>query len=136
MSEGQAQSKTTSIVLVDDHQLLTDALTAILHGEPDLQVVGVADTCAAARVKLSQTCPGVLLLDVALPDGDGLGLVPEINRLCPDTYILVLTSFSVRGHHRHPARRRRRDRHAGQPAHGIVGESAARPHRACGPCQP
>jgi len=94
MSEGPTQSRTTSIILVDDHQLLTDALSAILHSEPDLRVVGVADTCAAARERLSRTSPDVLLLDVALPDGDGLTLVPEINRLCPNTYILVLTSFS------------------------------------------
>jgi DNA-binding NarL/FixJ family response regulator len=94
MSEGPAQSKTTSIMLVDDHQLLTDALTVVLRKESDLQVVGVAGTCAAARAQLARTCPDVLVLDVALPDGDGLSLVPEINRVCPNTYILVLTSFS------------------------------------------
>jgi DNA-binding NarL/FixJ family response regulator len=94
MSDGQAPSRTISIILVDDHQLLTDALTAILQSELDLQVVDVADTCAAARDKLSRTCPDVLLLDISLPDGDGLSLVPEFNRLCPGTYILVLTSFS------------------------------------------
>jgi DNA-binding NarL/FixJ family response regulator len=94
MSEGQAESKTTSIIIVDDHQLLTDALTAVLHSERNLQVVDVADSCAAARQKLAHTCPDVLLLDVSLPDGDGLSLVPEFNRLCPGAYVLVLTSFS------------------------------------------
>jgi DNA-binding NarL/FixJ family response regulator len=94
MSAGPVPSKTTSIVLVDDHQLLTDALTAILHSEPDLRVVGVAETCAAARERLRRICPDVLLLDVSLPDGDGISLVPEFNRLCPGAYILVLTSFS------------------------------------------
>ena len=94
MSEGPAPSRTTSIILVDDDQLLTDALTVVLHREPDLRVVDVAGTCAAALASLSRTCPDVLLLDVSLPDGDGLSLVPEFNRLCPGTYILVLTSFS------------------------------------------
>jgi two-component system nitrate/nitrite response regulator NarL len=94
MSENPGPSKTISITLVDDHQVLTDALTAILRSEPDLQVVDVAGTCAAARASLARTCPNVLLLDVSLPDGDGLSLVPEFNRVCPSTSILVLTSFS------------------------------------------
>lgn len=94
MSEDQTQSKTISIFLVDDHRLLTDALTVIIQSERDLKVVGAADTCAAACESLSRTCPDVLLLDVALPDGDGLSLIPEFNRLCPGIHILVLTSFS------------------------------------------
>lgn len=94
MSDGPVQSKKTTIFLVDDHQILTDALTAILSHQPDFLVAGVAGTCAAAREKFARTCSDVLLLDVSLPDGDGLSLVPELNRLCPNTYILVLTSFS------------------------------------------
>lgn len=94
MSDGLPRSTPTTIFLVDDHQLLTDALSAMLQSEPDLRVIGVADTCAAAHARLTQTCPDVLLLDVSLPDGDGLSQVPEFNRLCPSMYILVLTSFS------------------------------------------
>jgi DNA-binding NarL/FixJ family response regulator len=66
----------------------------VLHSEADLRVVDVAHTCAAARQALARTCPDVLLLDVSLPDGDGLSLVADCNRLCPEAYILVLTSFS------------------------------------------
>ncbi len=94
MSEGSTPSKTISILIVDDHVILTDALAMILRSQPDLRVAGVADTCAAARDLLAQGCPDVLLLDVALPDGDGLGLVPEFNQSCPNTSILVLTSLS------------------------------------------
>ena len=81
-------------MIVDDHRVLTDALTTLLQSEPDLQVAGVADTCAGARQRLAQICPAVLLLDVLLPDGNGLDLVPECNRLCPHMQILVLTSLS------------------------------------------
>ncbi len=96
MSNDQALPKATGIMLVDDHQLLTDALTAILQSQPGLNVLNVANSCAAARERLARVCPEVLVLDVSLPDGDGISLVPEINRLCPNTYILVLTSFSDR----------------------------------------
>jgi DNA-binding NarL/FixJ family response regulator len=94
MSDGPVQSKKTSIFLVDDHQILTDALTTILDSAPDFTVIGVAGTCATARARLGQICADILLLDVSLPDGDGLSLVGELNRLCPNMYILVLTSFS------------------------------------------
>jgi len=94
MSEVSTPSKLISIVIVDDHQVLTDALAAILGSQTDLQVVGVAATCAAARALLSRTCPEVLLLDISLPDGDGLSLASEFNQMCPNVHILVLTSLS------------------------------------------
>jgi len=96
MSEWPATSKRTSIVIVDDHHVLTDALATIFRSQPDLhmQMVGVAETCAGAREQLLRTCPDVLLLDVLLPDGDGLGMVPEFNRMCPNTHILVLTALA------------------------------------------
>jgi DNA-binding NarL/FixJ family response regulator len=93
MSDQQRHSATT-ILVVDDHQLLTDALTGILHSHADWQVLGVAASCAAARAALGRGCPAVVLLDVELPDGDGLSLVGDIQRACPQAYILVLTSFS------------------------------------------
>jgi DNA-binding NarL/FixJ family response regulator len=96
MTESAAQPSPITISIVDDHRVLTDALATIFRSQPDLhmQIVGVAETCAAARELLAQTCPDVLLLDVLLPDGDGLGLVPEFNRACPNTYILVLTALA------------------------------------------
>jgi len=94
MSTDSLRSKPIVIIIVDDHQVLTDALTIILRSQPDLQVAGVAATCAATREALARTCPDVLLLDISLPDGDGLSLVPDVKRLCPETHVLVLTSAS------------------------------------------
>jgi len=87
-------SRTLSVAIVDDHVVLTEALELVIRSERDLEVTGVADTCAAARQLLKATCPHVLLLDVSLPDGDGLSMVPEFKRLCPEMHILVLTSLS------------------------------------------
>jgi len=94
MSEAPPAASPLSIVIVDDHQVLTDALTISLNSQPDLLVSGVAHTCAEARELLGRVYPDILLLDVSLPDGDGLSLAPEVNRLRPNTYILVLTSLS------------------------------------------
>lgn len=90
----QVDNRTLSVAIVDDHVVLTEALELVIRSEPDLEVAGVADTCGAARQLLKRICPNVLLLDVSLPDGDGLSLVPEFKRLCPDMHVLVLTSLS------------------------------------------
>ena len=92
MTDAPSILKTITIAVVDDHQVLTDALVLALGAEADFQIVGVAGTCAAARGLLTEICPDVLLLDISLPDGDGLQLVPEFKRSCPKTSILVLTS--------------------------------------------
>lgn len=83
-----------TIGIVDDHQMFTEALALIIGNGPYLNVIGSASTCAAARDLVAGASPNVLLLDVALPDGDGLSLVPELKRLSPETSILVLTSFA------------------------------------------
>jgi len=93
----EAAVKTDQVVtvgIVDDHHVLTEALSLVIRREPDLRVVGTADSCAAARTLFGRTCPDVILLDVSLPDGNGLSLVPEFKRICQDTYILVLTSLT------------------------------------------
>jgi DNA-binding NarL/FixJ family response regulator len=82
------------IAIVDDHQMLVEALTLVIEREPDLQMVGSVNTCGAALDLIQQTCPDILLLDVALPDGDGLSLVPTLQAACPSTQILVLTSLA------------------------------------------
>ena len=92
MREELPPSKPISIVIVDDFQILTDALRIIFSSQLDIHVLAVAPSCSVARELLSQTCPDVLLLDVVLPDGDGLDLASEIKRKCPTTHTLVMTT--------------------------------------------
>jgi two-component system, NarL family, nitrate/nitrite response regulator NarL len=86
--------KKISIAIVDDHQVLVETLKLVIQHEGDMQVIGDAHSCADCLELIRQICPTILILDVSLPDGDGLNLVSKINKLCPDTAILVLTSFS------------------------------------------
>jgi DNA-binding NarL/FixJ family response regulator len=85
------------IAIVDDHQMLIEALSLVIDREPDLQMVGSVNNCAAAGQLLLESCPDILLLDVSLPDGDGLALVPQLRATCPKTHILVLTSMADEG---------------------------------------
>ena len=92
-TETDALRKIT-VAIVDDHQVLVETLKNVIQQEKDMQVVGEAGSCTESLELVRRTCPSVLLLDVSLPDGDGLSLVPKINKLSPGTNILVLTSFS------------------------------------------
>jgi DNA-binding NarL/FixJ family response regulator len=88
-----ALSSTITVGLVDDHQMLTDVLAAMLASSPSMSVVFKVYDCAGLRKAIKESCPRVLLLDVSLPDGDGLDMVPEIYAACPKTAVLVLTSL-------------------------------------------
>ena len=82
------------IAIVDDHQMLIEALALVIEKEPGMQMVGSANTCGGALALVQAQDPDVLLLDVSLPDGDGLSQVPELRSACPHMQILVLTSLA------------------------------------------
>jgi DNA-binding NarL/FixJ family response regulator len=83
-----------NVAMIEDHQILVDSLGLMLRYEDDIQFMGAAATVADG-VDLVRSCtPDVLLLDVGLPDGNGLDLIPEIVEISPDTNIVVLTSLS------------------------------------------
>jgi two-component system, NarL family, nitrate/nitrite response regulator NarL len=86
--------KKITIAILEDHQVLVETLKNVIQQEEDMQVVGEAGTCVEGLELIRLSHPSILILDVSLPDGDGLSLVPKINKLSPDTNILVLTSFS------------------------------------------
>jgi two-component system nitrate/nitrite response regulator NarL len=83
-----------TIAIIDDHQVLVETLKLVIQQEEDMQVIGVAGSCAGCLELVQRVTLSVLILDVSLPDGDGLSLVSKINKLSPETNILVLTSLS------------------------------------------
>jgi DNA-binding NarL/FixJ family response regulator len=85
---------TTRLILIDDHAVVREALTRVLEAHEDLQVVGTAED-GASGIKLAQKeNPDLILLDIALPDADGLDLIPAFLRHCPDARVLVLSMHS------------------------------------------
>jgi DNA-binding NarL/FixJ family response regulator len=87
-------AKKIGIAIVEDHQVLVETLKLVIQQEEDMEVIGEAGCCADGLEMVRRVCPPILILDVSLPDGDGLNLVPKINKLSPETNILILTSFS------------------------------------------
>lgn len=83
----------SQIVVADDHPLFRSALTSILSGNPDLEVVGeVADGREALKI-CRKLRPDLILMDVRMPQMDGLAATRAIKQEFPDTAVLILTSY-------------------------------------------
>jgi DNA-binding NarL/FixJ family response regulator len=83
-----------TVAMIEDHQILVDSLSLMLRYESDIDFLGSASSISNGQSLIKETTPDVLLLDVGLPDGSGLDLIPEVNRISPQTNIVVLTSLS------------------------------------------
>ena len=83
-----------TVSMIEDHQILVDSLSLMLRYESDIDFLGSASSISNGHNLIKETTPDVLLLDVGLPDGNGLDLIPEINAISPETNIVVLTSLS------------------------------------------
>ncbi|MFL6099599.1 MAG: response regulator [Actinomycetales bacterium] len=79
------------VMLVDDHQLVRQAVGRAVDSEPDLDVVAQAGTIAEAAALIGLERPDVLVVDVSLPDGNGIELVRSTRESLPATGIVVLT---------------------------------------------
>jgi DNA-binding NarL/FixJ family response regulator len=86
-----AESKPIRVLLVDDHQLLTDSLARLLQAEPDIDVVGVAATVAEAK-QLARERMDVVLMDYRLPDGTGAEATRAIKARWPSARVVMLTA--------------------------------------------
>lgn len=79
------------MVIVEDHSLIRDGLRMLLALERDFQLVGEAGDVAAARALIASRQPAIAMIDVGLPDGDGIDLVEELRDSHPALRVLVLT---------------------------------------------
>ncbi|WP_329046804.1 response regulator transcription factor [Amycolatopsis sp. NBC_01488] len=86
---------TISVFLLDDHELVRTGLKTVFESEVDIEVVGEAATAAEALVRIPQARPDVAILDVRLPDGQGVEVCREIRSTVePAPACLMLTSYS------------------------------------------
>ena len=83
----------TRVFLVDDHEIVRRGIAELLNAEPDIEVVGEAATAAQARSRIAATRPDVALLDVRLPDGNGIDVCRDIRSDYPDVRCLILTGY-------------------------------------------
>jgi DNA-binding NarL/FixJ family response regulator len=82
-----------SIVVADDHPLVLEGLVRLIEREPDLRILGGAESAQGLLELLEQTPCDVLILDIGMPDRSGLDLLKDLKSRYPKTAVLVLSIY-------------------------------------------
>ena len=85
---------TVRVFLLDDHEVVRQGLRGLIDAEDDMTVTGEAGTAEEALNRIPPTRPDVAVLDVRLPDGDGVEVCREVRARHPEVQCLMLTSFA------------------------------------------
>ncbi len=83
-----------TVAVVDDHRTFAELLALALDGHDQFRYLAHAATADEARTMIRQRRPDIVLMDVELPDGDGIALTAEVRTLLPETRVVVLTSHN------------------------------------------
>ncbi len=85
------------VAIADDQQLIRAGFRSLLEAEPDLEVVGEAGTGAEAVALVTRERPDVVLMDIRMPDGDGLWATEQLvaKPELADTHIVIVTTFEL-----------------------------------------
>jgi DNA-binding NarL/FixJ family response regulator len=89
------EKKPISVYLVDDVPELRELIKFGMEEDPEFEVVGEAGDGRSALAGIAETRPAAVLLDLSMPDMDGLEAIPEIRKGDPDVAIIVLSGFSA-----------------------------------------
>jgi two-component system response regulator NreC len=84
----------TRILLADDHKLMRSGLKALIEQQPDLTVVGEADDCRQAVVLAASLKPDLLVMDIGMPNLNGIEAARQITQANPGTAIVILSMHS------------------------------------------
>lgn len=82
------------VIVADDHKLVASGISRLIDAADDIRVLDDAQTIQEAVEKTSQLKPHILLLDVAMPDGDGIDAIPQFVKACKRTNIIILTTYA------------------------------------------
>jgi len=88
-----SSSKRIGVFLLDDHEIVRRGVRDLLEAEPDIRVVGEAGTVSSALARIPALRPDVAVLDMRLPDGNGVEVCREVRSQMPEVACLILTSF-------------------------------------------
>lgn len=91
--EASAEAEKIRIVIAEDHAFVQEATTRLLAREPDMEVVGTASDGAEAVALTKELRPSVLLMDIAMPECDGIEATRRVREACPEIAVLILSAY-------------------------------------------
>jgi DNA-binding NarL/FixJ family response regulator len=86
------------IFLADDHVVMREGLRSLVNAQPDMNVVGEADNGRTALLKARELQPDVVVMDVSMPDLNGIQVTERLKRVCQKITVLVLTAHDDSGY--------------------------------------
>jgi len=98
MIGAEARRVSIHIFVADDHGVLRGSLRTFLDAQPDMEVIGEAESGSSAVAGILKTEPDVVLMDLSMPDGGGLEAIAAVKRVRPKTRFLVLTAQDEPGY--------------------------------------
>ncbi|HXA29866.1 MAG TPA: response regulator transcription factor [Candidatus Angelobacter sp.] len=91
----RAGERAARVLVIDDHHAVAEAVAMAIDTQDDLDCVGTAGSIGEGRRLAAELHPDVILIDVELPDGDGIEAVPDLRRDNPRARVLVLTGHTA-----------------------------------------
>jgi len=86
--------KRITVLLAEDHQIVREGFRSLLKGEPDIEVVGEAQTGREAVALVKKLRPAVVVMDIAMPSLNGLEATRQIRKEFPDIKVIILSAHS------------------------------------------
>jgi DNA-binding NarL/FixJ family response regulator len=87
-----------TVFLADDHAVVRDGLRVLLEAQPDIRVIGDAADGRETVRRVTRLCPDVVVLDIAMPELNGIEAAREITQACPSTQVIILSMHSTTEH--------------------------------------
>lgn len=87
-----------TIFLADDHAVVRDGLRLLLETQPDFTVIGEAGDGREAVRKITQNCPDIAILDIAMPELNGIDVARRLREVCASTQVIILSMHVSSGH--------------------------------------
>ncbi|MDQ3221143.1 MAG: response regulator transcription factor [Acidobacteriota bacterium] len=86
------------ILLAEDHKIVREGIKLLVNEQPDMEVVGEADDGRAAIAKAKELSPDIIVMDISMPDLNGLKATMKLKQVAPDIKILTLTRHTDDGY--------------------------------------